>query len=84
MTREEAAKILLSALPYCVDEIKEARDMAIEALKAEPVRCGECKWYVKGDNEVDAWSLCKRHADSGYYPYTNEDDFCSYGERREP
>lgn len=49
MTKEEAIKILKEERWYISrysEEYKEAYDMAIEALKAEPIRCGECENYI--------------------------------------
>ena len=46
------------------------------------VRCKECRWLDKGENESCSWSMCTRHI--GQYINVNADDFCSYGERREP
>ena len=42
------------------------------------VRCKDCYYYDKGENEVDAWEYCifLRHN-------TSDDDFCSWGERRQ-
>lgn len=54
MTREEA----IEQLQNCIDLIKQdgqdylderdfpLLDMAIEALKTEPIRCGECENYI--------------------------------------
>ena len=42
------------------------------------VRCKDCYHYDKGENEVDAWSWCCYNAHN-----TQEEDFCSWGERRE-
>ena len=44
------------------------------------VRCGECKYQDKGENDCEAWNLC------GYRPWlhipTEDDAFCSKGERK--
>lgn len=57
MTREEAIKIIdcydinfydLSGEKIPANKLVEAFDMAIEALKAEPIRCGECENYIDG------------------------------------
>lgn len=82
MTREEAIKILKAIRVYecypksASEETKEAIDMAIEALQTEVVRCGECK---------------KQFTNNCYMIYGKnmmrnlfDNDFCSYGERREP
>ena len=41
----------------------------------EVVRCKDCKHWSMG--------YCNHFAYYGYEPITQEDDFCSYGERRE-
>lgn len=44
---------------------------------AEVVRCRECIYQNKGENESGAWNLC------GYRPWqytpTEDDHFCGYG-----
>ena len=42
---------------------------------AEVVRCKDCKHWTMG--------YCNHFAYYSYEPITSEDDFCSYGERRE-
>lgn len=43
------------------------------------VRCGECKYYEK----FPTWSACTYWSDDPYEQASvNDDDFCSYGERR--
>ena len=78
------------SIPYgCIDESAEDMGayMAVgECLKAieeapsiDIVRCKECRWLDKGENESCSWSMCTRHI--GQYINVNADDFCSYGER---
>ena len=98
MKREEAIHTLnLLFVPCASDGNKwgckrnEAIDMAIEALKAEPIRCKDCKhrqtdeclmyyeeWYEidEGDGYGDT--------DFIIHDYTRDDGFCHHGERREP
>jgi len=90
MTRTEAVKILqdtpikiLSIKPFINMRYVAARDMAIDALQAEPVvRCKDClklnrlKKYT-GFGEVQF--VCENTKMTVY-----ETDFCSYGERKEP
>ena len=81
MTREEAIKRLKEYAQYSYgiwhneEEDTKAFDMAIEALQTEVVRCGECK---------------KQFTNNCYMIYGKnmmrnlfDNDFCSYGERRE-
>ena len=45
------------------------------------VRCADCKYQDKGENDCEAWNLC------GYRPWlhipTEDDAFCSKGERKD-
>lgn len=47
----------------------------------EVVRCVDCKYQDKGENDCEAWNLC------GYRPWlhipTEDDAFCSKGERKD-
>ena len=50
MTRKDAIVMLKSKMDGSVDtsyEWAEALRMAIEALKTEPIRCGECENYIE-------------------------------------
>jgi hypothetical protein len=82
MTREETVK-WLESLKSEIGKLEhrslwhyaEAIDMAIEALKAEPIRCGECKHQDECE-EVVLFDV-------------NDDEvighrlhWCSYGERK--
>lgn len=46
----------------------------------EVVRCKDCKYQDKGENESESWNVCN------YRPWLyfsiNDDDYCSNGERR--
>ena len=92
MTREEAVdtlkkvKLLLRLYPKrkkqkeTVSELNEAVDMAIEALKEDIVRCGECL-HMKAEcsDEGTCFYWCK-HWDNA----TDSWGWCYYGERRKP
>ena len=58
---------------------EEAYKRGYEKGKAEAmdsiVRCKDCKPWTMG--------YCNHYAYYDYEPLANEDDFCSYGERRE-
>lgn len=71
MTREEAIKKLKVFAPMVVDDTREAIDMAIEALQAEPktgewidvenepyCECSVCGAYI--DNLDDDYAFCPR------------------------
>lgn len=81
MTREEAIhwlKIEKSIIkevpekPQGARELKEAYDMAIEALECERIKCSHCKHYIRHDHRCGWWN----HGVSNV-------DWCSYGKRRE-
>ena len=71
--------------PYC-DGYMEALDKVETVIREFPsvdavevVRCKDCKYYGdspygNGDMMCDRW---------GEWIFPNDDDFCSYGERRE-
>lgn len=60
---------------------------AIQNIKFVPadvvpvVRCADCKYQDKGENDCEAWNLC------GYRPWlhipTEDDAFCSKGDRKD-
>ena len=62
------------------DRFDKANQIILEALSADAVavvRCKDCRWWQ--DDYMGTW--CGRL--SGVR-FTNADDFCSHGERREP
>ena len=94
MSKDEAIKILARHLMQCGmmmpiewvqkngegSEFMQAYEMAMDALKNEPVRCKDCKHWNEQDNIFSGFRcVCWK----GIWDYTKADDFCSYGERRE-
>lgn len=68
------------------NEMKAKIYAVIQDMDGEPgavdiLRCKECKWFDADENESDSWHLCTRHF--GMYINFAEDDYCSYGERKE-
>ncbi len=64
--------------------ISDVADMLIHfpaADVAEVVRCKDCKYQNKGQNECESWNLCE-YRSWLYFP-VNDDDYCSKGERNE-
>lgn len=67
------------------DESKKIFDEIVDLQPAADVvpvvRCSECKYQDKGKNECEAWNLC------GYRSWlhipTEDDAFCSKGERKD-
>ena len=73
------------------DQVRWERDVAIKQLEehgipfggiapdvVKVVRCKDCEWYENGKS-YDAY--CNHPTDG--MNYTAEDDFCSYGERKD-
>ena len=79
MTKDEAIAVLYMVEAHGLAD--EAKRMAIEALQADIVRCKDCKWYDKGENEVSTWSICTRTM--GIKDSVIDTDYCSFAERRE-
>ena len=88
MTREDAIEMCKSIKDYLTggnpvwskEEVAEAMTMAIEALQVDLVRCGECKYQDKGENEREAWNLCAYRP--WLYKPTSDNYFCADGKRR--
>ena len=55
------------------EQCKFDKDIAEEQLK-KIVRCKDCKFFVKAKD----WFACQK-----WYMDIREDDYCSYGERKE-
>ena len=79
MTKKEAIKVLrtesveIGGNAVSVCQFLEALDMAVKALDAVPVvRCRECKYHNKPQCPMKL-----------SFNWTEDDDFCSYGEREE-
>ena len=45
------------------------------------VRCKDCKYKDKGQNECESWNMCK-YRSWLYFP-VNDDDYCSKGKRND-
>ena len=97
-TREKLIKLLsnahsISTEAACFDDATYAKQLRIEAdhLIANgvtiPVRCKECKYINREIHAKGYGCLCDAHScdREGHerYLYVEDDDFCSYGERRE-
>ena len=73
---DDARRAILKADPklaYCIDKVK-----AVDAV--EVVRCKDCKYRYY--NEYQEMYCCERLAD-GFDTVVCQDDFCSYGERKD-
>ncbi len=47
----------------------------------EVVRCKDCKYLDKGENDSESWCECTAHF--GKYFDVDENGFCSYGKRED-
>lgn len=65
------------------DEDFENADAETQAdiIRSEIVRCRDCKWHRSGQNEVDSWSICIEPTLRA--SHVCDDDYCSWGERKE-
>lgn len=88
ISREEAIKCLdgnvLITRQSEAEAVREYFEMVIKRLENLPttdlVRCGECKYYEESEY-IEGDMSCKYHM--GHTYYTEDDRFCSYGERSE-
>lgn len=89
----EAAKRELLSWAVCMNHPEYLmRDDALHVIDSFPAadvvevtRCRECKWYMPGDLFTDIMFCHRLKKDNGKpakYNYC-EDDFCSYGERKD-
>ena len=60
--------------------IRDCIDDAPTADVVEVVRCVECKHRIYDEDFVSGHYCVKRPSNGGYF--CDDDDFCSYGERR--
>lgn len=74
-------------VPLCMADDLEAAAKRIEEAEHENVdavsvvRCKDCKYYIRGS--CDCHSEWPDEYTTGYDCRPDEDDFCSYGERKE-
>lgn len=73
-------------LDYVYEDIVDNRlDIWLNEIPAadveEVVRCKDCKYQDKGENDCEAWNLCV------YRPWlhlpTEDDNYCVHGERKD-
>lgn len=83
--RQEAIKALCKAAcgEYCnipCDDVMAVQNLpSVDAV--EVVRCKDCKYQDKGENESESWNVCKYRP--CLYFSINDDDYCSNGERKD-
>jgi len=82
LTEEKKARTILETESH----ITQALGMALDALKAEAVRveivsCKDCKHWREWENGT---GHCGRSENPHFWFGSDADDFCSFGERREP
>ena len=86
MTREEAIEYIQEWLKdeYALNgKDRVVLNMAIEALQTDIVRCKDCR-HAEHREQMPNQVYCKRDKLSPFGSVHDDDDFCKYGERREP
>lgn len=82
---QEALEMAIEALSAEYEDYEHATLVDIkEPLKVLVVRCKDCKWWGGNKSTEHNNHLCKRAIDQDVEYWTKANDFCSYGERREP
>ena len=76
MTREEAIKVLNMVEAHGLAD--EAKEMAIQALEEDIVRCKECRYLKEtgGHANCEGYLSCRRTGKA-----VGDEDYCSWGER---
>lgn len=63
------------------DDFGDFRGVVLTADVVEVVRCKDCKWQDKGENECESWNMCRHNVIEHFAIY--DEHFCKWGERRE-
>jgi hypothetical protein len=75
---------LIQALQYDRGQYEKGYADGKRDAMAELVRCKDCYWWNKESTKIKGRYVCNRFSMYGLYEnHTLEDDFCSYGERRD-
>lgn len=70
----------------CIEIDDSVPNAATAVDFVEPVRCKDCKYWKDTSFDTvteDHWGECRKPLGDYRYCETAENDFCSYGERRE-
>ena len=82
---DEAIDMAIESLSAEYEDYEHATLVDIkEPLKVAVVRCKDCRWWSGSANTSHNNHLCKRALNQNVEYWTRGDDYCSYGERREP
>ena len=88
MTREEFIDIVYDQVrDESADKIINAMDELLkQQIANEPILCEDCRHRNTWDNGrlVPQYYRCGRGVKFRDYGYVREDDYCPFGERREP
>ena len=86
MNKQDAINIMYEVKHYLTsgnpiwdkDFIREAVEMAIDALEEQPVRCKECRHLKEtgGHANCEGYLSCRRTGKA-----VGDEDYCSWGER---
>lgn len=73
----EKCKNLMCECRTCCEQV--LADYLLKNGVVEVVRCKDCKYFIDREGKCYGQDIL---AEEGYDCYKNENDFCSYGERR--
>jgi hypothetical protein len=71
---------VVETLIYMTDEDSDGVEEVMQLPTIEIVTCGECKYRILDDDFQSGHFCLKRRSNGGLY--CEDEDFCSYGERR--
>ena len=78
LTPKDKARV--DEIDNCIAEIVNAT--TVDAV--EVVRCKDCKYaYINSFSAASGMAVCKQWSNEAKTVIAQQDDFCSYGERRE-
>lgn len=72
---DEAFRVLSAYYHHRTETQSDALREALELVPEAVVRCRDCEYHT-------AYDECNWDIGQNNYPYTDEDDFCSRGERK--
>jgi hypothetical protein len=66
------------------NEILSEIDRTIKEAKEDIVRCKDCKYaYINSFSAASGVALCRKLSNEAETAIRQQDDYCSYGERKE-
>ena len=88
ISRQEAIEAV-ECLPNCYNGYSDTYDKScfiglledLPSVQPEIIRCKDCQYQSKGQNECETWNLCGCRP--WQYTPTTDEHFCGYAERRQ-